>query len=68
MGISERFKVISDSSLSTDHMFIPEQSSEDTTAILNEAHNILEGKTKSSIPEPPSIPTQNLTKESEFII
>ena len=60
--------MISDSSLSTDHMFIPEQSSEDTTAILNEAHNILEGKTKSSIPEPPSIPTQNLTKESEFII
>ncbi len=60
--------MISNSSLSTDQMFIPEQNSEDTTAILNEAHNILEGKTKSSIPEPPSIPTENLTKESEFII
>ena len=60
--------MISTSSLSTEPVFTSEQNSEDTTAILNEAHNILEGKTKHSIPEPPSTPIQNLTKESEFII
>ena len=60
--------MISDSSLSSEPLFKLDQSSEDTTAILNEAHNILEGKTKSSMPEPPSTSTQNLTKESEYII
>ena len=60
--------MISDSSLSTEQIFIPEQNSEDTADILNEAHNILEGKTKTSMPEPPSTPTRNLTKESEFLI
>ena len=60
--------MISDSSFSSEPIFTPVQNNEDTTAILNEAHDIIEGKTKSSIPEPPSIPTQNLTKESEFII
>ena len=60
--------MISDSSFSAEPIFTPDQNSEDATAILNEAHDIIEGKTKSSIPEPPSTPTQNLTKESEFII
>ena len=60
--------MISDSSFSAEPIFTPDQNSKDATAILNEAHNIIEGKTKSSIPEPPSTPTQNLTKESEFII
>ncbi len=63
--------MISNSSLSTEPIFTSEQNSEDTTAILNEAHNILEGKTKHSMPEPPITPvtpTKNLTKESEFII
>jgi len=41
---------------------------EDTAAILNEAHDILEGKTKQSMPEPPSTRIQNLVKESESII
>jgi len=59
---------ISDSSLSTEPIFIPDQNSKDTEAILNEAHNVLEGRTKSSMPEPPSTPTQNLTKESEYTI
>ena len=59
--------MISDSSFSAEPIFTPEQNSEDTTAILNEAHNIIEGKTKSSMPEPPTA-IQNLTKESEFII
>ena len=60
--------MISDSSFSAEPIFTPDQNSEDTTAILNEAHNIIEGKTKSSMPEPPSTTIQNLTKESEFII
>ena len=59
---------ISDSSLSTEPIFIPDQNSKDTEAILNEAHNVLEGRTISSMPEPPSTPTQNLTKESEYTI
>ncbi len=59
--------MISDSSFSAKPIFTPDQNSEDATAILNEAHNIIEGKTKSSMPEPPSTP-QNLTKESESII
>jgi len=60
--------MMSNSSLSAEPTFTIEQNSEDTTAILNEAHDILEGKTKHSIPEPPSTPIQNLTKESESII
>ena len=60
--------MISTSSLSTEPVFTSEQNNEDTTAILNEAHNILEGKTKHNMPEPPSTPIQNLTKESESII
>ena len=59
--------MITDSSFSAEPIFTPDQNSKDATAILNEAHNIIEGKTKSSMPEPPSTP-QNLTKESEFII
>ena len=58
--------MISDSSFSAEPIFTPDQNSKDTTAILNEAHNIIEGKTKSSMPEPPTA-IQNLTKESEFI-
>ena len=60
--------MISDSSLSTEPVFTCDQNSEDTTAILNEVHDVIEGKTKSSIPEPPSTPMQNIVKESEFII
>ena len=58
--------MISDSSFSAEPIFTPDQNSKDTTAILNEAHNIIEGKTKSSMPEPPTV-IQNITKESEFI-
>ena len=60
--------MISDSSFSAEPIFTPDQNSEDTTAILNEAHNIIEGKTKSSMPEPPSTTIQNPTKENESII
>ena len=60
--------MISNSSLSVEPTFTTEQNNEDTTAILNEAHDILEGKTKQSMPEPPSTRIQNLVKESESII
>ena len=60
--------MISNSSLSAEPTFTTEQNNEDTTAILNEAHDILEGKTKQSMPEPPSTRIQNLVKESESII
>jgi len=60
--------MISDSTLSAEPVLTPVQNSEDVTEILNEVHNVIEGKTKSSMPEPPSTPLQNLTRESEFII
>ena len=60
--------MMSDSSFTTEPVFTPNQSSGDIDAILNEAHDILEGKTKSSMPEPPSTPTQSQQKENEFII
>ena len=60
--------MISDSTLSAEPVLTPVQNSEDVTEILNEVHNVIEGKTKSSMPEPPSTPTQNLTKESEYTI
>ncbi len=60
--------MISTSSLSTEPVFTPNQGSEDVTAILNEAHDILEGKTKYNMPEPPTTHVQVLSKEKEFII
>ncbi len=58
--------MISTSSLSTEHEFTTEQNNQDISTILDEAHGILEGKTKSNIPEPPL--SQNYTKESEYAI
>jgi len=58
--------MISESTCSTEHVFTSDHDNQDITSILDEAHSILEGKTKSNMPEPPS--TQNITKESEYII
>jgi division protein CdvB (Snf7/Vps24/ESCRT-III family) len=58
--------MMTESTSSTEHVFTTDQNNQDITTILDEAHNILEGKTKSSIPEPPSI--QNITKEKEYAI
>ncbi len=60
--------LMSNSTLSTGSMFQHNETSNDVQTILDEAHNILEGKTKSSMPEPPSTPTQSQQKENEFII
>ncbi len=60
--------MISDSSLKTDSVFETNQDSPDAKAILDEAHAVIEGETKSSIPEPPSNTTGNILREKEFII
>ena len=50
-----------ESMISNDHM------DQDTTAILEEAHAVIEGETISKMPEPPAIFTQ-IAKEKEFTI
>ena len=50
-----------ESIISNDHL------DEDTTAILEEAHAVIEGETISKMPEPPAIFTQ-IAKEKEFTI
>ena len=51
----------SESMISNDHL------DQDTTAILEEAHAVIEGETISKMPEPPAIFTQ-IAKEKEFMI
>ena len=51
----------SESMISNDHL------DQDTTAILEEAHAVIEGETISKMPEPPAIFTQ-IAKEKEFTI
>jgi len=60
--------MISDSSLKTDSIFETNMDSPDAKAILKEVHAVIEGETKSSIPEPPSNTTGNILREKEFII
>ena len=50
-----------ESMISNDHL------DQDTTAILEEAHAVIEGETISKMPEPPAIFTQ-IAKEKEFTI
>ena len=50
-----------ESIISNDHL------DQDTTAILEEAHAVIEGETISKMPEPPAIFTQ-IAKEKEFTI
>ena len=50
-----------ESIISNDHL------DQDTTAILEEAHAVIEGETISKMPEPPAIFTQ-IAKEKEFMI
>ena len=51
-----------ESIMSNDHL------DQDTTTILEEAHAVIEGEAISKMPEPPSIFTQNTSKEKEFMI
>ena len=61
--------IITDSSLKTESIMESNQDNADTKAILEEVHAVLEGETKTNMPEPPSSNTSNtILKEKEFII
>ena len=60
--------LLSNSSLPLDSMTTPYQGNADTEAILQEAHNVLEGRTKSTMPEPPITSLENFSKENESMI
>ena len=40
----------------------------ETNAILQEAHDVLEGRTRTAIPEPPNISMQHTSHEKESMI
>jgi hypothetical protein len=44
------------------------QGNADTEAILQEAHNVLEGRIKTTMPEPPTASVENFSKKKEAII
>ena len=60
--------ILTDSSLSQESISPIYQGNADVDAILNEAQNVIERKTKTSMPEPPTTPTQYLSKEKESMI
>jgi len=60
--------MITDSSLTQESMTPTYQGNEESEAILKEAQDVLEGKTLSSIPEPPTTLLENSSKENEFMI
>ena len=60
--------MLTDSSLSEESLTPTYHGNADTEAILQEAHNVLEGKTKTAIPEPPTTSLQHFSKEKESMI
>ncbi len=60
--------MITDSSLTQESMTPTDQGNEETEAILKEAHDVLESRTLSSIPEPPTTLLENSSKENESMI
>ena len=60
--------LLTDSTLSPEPIIQSYQGSADTDSILEEAHNVLEGKIKNSMPEPPTVSLENFSKEKEAII
>ena len=60
--------MIADSSLTDESMTPTYEGNEETDAILKEAHDVLEGRTLSSIPEPPTTLSENISKENESMI
>ena len=60
--------LLTNSSLSSESMTPSYQGSPDTDAILQEAHNVLEGRAKAAMPEPPTTPLQDFAKEKESMI
>ena len=60
--------LLTDSTLSPEPIIQSYQGSADTDSILEEAHNVLEGKIKNSMPEPPTVSLENFSKEKEASI
>ena len=60
--------MLTDSSLSQESMTPIRQGNTDTDAILQEAHDVIEGKTRTAMPEPPTTSLQHFSKEKESII
>ena len=60
--------LLSDSSLPSQDMMPSYQGNADTDAILQEAHNVLEGRTRTAIPEPPSSSLEHFSNEKESMI
>ena len=60
--------LLSDSSLPSQDMMPTHQGNADTDAILQEAHNVLEGRTRTAIPEPPSTSSEHFSNEKESMI
>ena len=60
--------MLTDSSLSQESMTPTYQGNTDTDAILQEAHDVTEGKTRTAMPEPPTTSSQHFSKEKESMI
>ena len=60
--------MLTDSSLSQESMTPIHQGNTDTDAILQEAHDVIEGKTRTAMPEPPTTSSQHFSKEKESMI
>jgi len=57
--------MLTDSSMSQESMTPTYQGNTDTDAILQEAHNVIEGKTRTAMPEPPTTSLQHFSKEKK---
>ena len=60
--------MLTDSSLSQESLTPTYQGNADTEAILQEASDIVEGKIRTAMPEPPTAPLQHFSKEKEAMI
>ena len=61
--------ILSDSpSLSTESMSPIYAKNQDTEAILQEVHSVIEGRTRRSIPEPPTTSVQSFSRQKESAI
>jgi len=60
--------MLTDSSLSQESLTPTYQKNADTEAILQEVQGVLEGRARTTIPEPPAAPLQHFSKEKESMI
>jgi len=60
--------LLTDSSLSSQTMVPTYQGNTETNAILQEAHDVLEGRVKTAMPEPPSTSIQHASPKKESMI